>query len=98
MTFSKLFASQPLPHGFLPLETFRILENERLLPGLTKVLRIGQEFPQLTFSPDMLDKMRPHDVTVLSQMMQVFVYEESDDPVNAGNNGTLKLIKCVPEG
>lgn len=42
--------------------------------------------------------MRPHDTSVLTQMMQVFVYEESDDPVNAGNNGTLKLIKSIPEG
>ena len=43
--------SQPLPHSLIPMETNRIMRNERLLPGLTKVLLIGQDFPMLNVGP-----------------------------------------------
>ena len=44
--------AQPLPHSLLPIETSRIILNERLMPGITKVLLISQDFPQLDISPD----------------------------------------------
>ena len=42
--------------------------------------------------------MGAHTASVVNQTLQVFVYEESADPINAGNNGTLKLIRSLPEG
>ena len=88
--------SQPLPHGILPMETHRIIQNEKILPGITKVLLLAQDFPQLNYSPEA--KLRIHDLTVLNQMTQVFVYEERADDVNATRNGTLNLIRTLPEG
>lgn len=38
LDYSKVFMAQPLPYSLLPLETNRILLNERVLPGSTKVL------------------------------------------------------------
>lgn len=73
--FAKLFMTQPLPHSIVPLETYRIVQNEKLLPGHTKVLSIVQDFPQLNWQPE--KTMKSHDVTVYNQIGQVFVYEES---------------------
>ena len=44
--------AQPLPYSLLPLETNRIILNERILPGSTKVLQILKDFPQLNFNWD----------------------------------------------
>ena len=52
LDYSKIFMAQPLPHSLLPLETNRIILNERLMPGITKVLLIAQDFPQLNLSPN----------------------------------------------
>lgn len=71
-----------MPHGLLPLETHRIVQNERLLPGITKVIQIGEDFPALNVSPVDMASMKSHDLTVLNQMPQVFVYEEPTDTVN----------------
>ena len=42
--------------------------------------------------------MRNHDLTVLNQTTQVFVYEEPGETVNACENGTLNLLKILSEG
>lgn len=39
--FATMLMCQPLPYSLIPLETERIIINERLLPGITKVLRIA---------------------------------------------------------
>ena len=51
LEYAKVFKAQPLPLGLVPLETNRIILNERLLPGLTKVLQIGDDFPLLSIEP-----------------------------------------------
>ena len=45
-----------------------------------------------------MTQMKAHDQTVLNQMSQVFVYEESTETVNSAENGTLNLLKTLPEG
>ena len=49
MTFdySKIFMTMPLPYSLIALETNRIIQNERVLPGLTKILKISEDFPQI---------------------------------------------------
>ena len=48
--------------------------------------------------------MRSHEVTVLNQMQQVFVYAVSQDPRSRMSmekieeNGTYNLLKSLPEG
>ena len=38
-------------------------------------------------------------MTVLNQMQQVFVYDEpTETAVNSAENGTLNLLKTLPEG
>ena len=69
LKYADTFMSQPLPHGLLPMETHRIIQNERLLPGITKVLQIAQDFPQLNINPEDLAKMRSHNASVLNQIM-----------------------------
>ena len=48
--------------------------------------------------------MRSHEVTVLNQMQQVFVYEIPEENFNRQSlgtieeNGTFNLLKSLPEG
>ena len=79
---SNVLMSQPLPHSLLPLETNRIIYNERLLPGITKVLQIGEDFPMLNISPRDLGTFfqnRTQRLAMINQMVQVFVYEDMGD-------------------
>jgi hypothetical protein len=43
--YATMLMCQPLPFSLIPLETERIILNEKLLPGLTKIQRIAQDFP-----------------------------------------------------
>ena len=61
-------------------------------------MQIGQDFPLLNVSPEALAKMRTRDLSVLNQMVQVFVYEEDKNDVNSAQNGTMNLLKSMPEG
>lgn len=93
--YSTMLMCQPLPYSLIPLETERLIVNERLLPGITKVLRIAQDFPQIDWDPS--DKptwegegeCRKHSQWCSS----VFCYENSPD---SASNGTLNLLGCLP--
>lgn len=37
----------PLPYGLLPHETIEIIDNERIIPGITRVFKIGEDYPYL---------------------------------------------------
>lgn len=37
----------PLPYGLLPHEMVEVVDNERLIPGLTKIYRVAEDFPYL---------------------------------------------------
>lgn len=37
----------PLPYGLLPHETIEIIDNERIFPGITRVFKLGEDFPYL---------------------------------------------------
>lgn len=52
----------------------------------------------LAISPAQVSELKAHDVTVLNQMQQVFVYEEPTETQNSAENGTLNLLKTLPEG
>ena len=66
IAIAKFYMSQPLPHSLLPLETYRVAQNEIYMPGLTKVLLIAQDFPQLSIDPDKLCSLNSRDFTVIN--------------------------------
>ena len=37
----------PLPYGLLPHELIEIIDNERVLPGITKTFKLLEDFPYL---------------------------------------------------
>jgi hypothetical protein len=37
----------PLPYGLLPHELVEILDNERILPGISQLYKLGEDFPLL---------------------------------------------------
>jgi len=86
--YSTILLCQPLPFSLLPLETERTLINERLLPGITKVLRVAQNFPQIDIEPE-ADYARTYD-----WCSSVFLYENG--PLGA-KNGTINLLKELPK-
>jgi len=75
-----------LPISLIPLETERLLINEKLLPGISKILRIAQNFPVIESEPGTISAA---DIQTASS---IFVYS-SDSP---GKNATLNLIKSLP--
>ena len=41
------FRMLPLPYGLLPHELIEIIDNERVIPGLTKIFKLAEDFPYL---------------------------------------------------
>lgn len=37
----------PLPYGLLPHELIEIIDNERILPGITKIFKLAEDFPYI---------------------------------------------------
>ncbi len=37
----------PIPYGLLPHEMIEIADNERVIPGLTKIFKLAEDFPYL---------------------------------------------------
>ena len=37
----------PLPYGLLPHELIEIVDNERIIPGISQIFKIGEDFPLL---------------------------------------------------
>jgi hypothetical protein len=43
------FRMLPLPYGLLPHEAIEIIDNERIIPGITKAFKLGEDFPYLDY-------------------------------------------------
>lgn len=43
------FRMLPLPYGLLPHEFVEIADNERILPGITKIFKLAEDFPYLDY-------------------------------------------------
>jgi hypothetical protein len=41
------FRMLPLPYGLLPHELIEVIDNERVIPGLTKIFKLAEDFPYL---------------------------------------------------
>lgn len=39
----------PLPYGLLPHELIEIIDNERILPGINRIYKLGEDFPFLNY-------------------------------------------------
>jgi hypothetical protein len=39
----------PLPYGLLPHELIEILDNERIIPGISQIYKLGEDFPFINF-------------------------------------------------
>ena len=37
----------PMPYGSLPHELVEVIDNERILPGISQVFKLGEDFPML---------------------------------------------------
>jgi hypothetical protein len=37
----------PYPYGVLPHELIEIIDNDRIIPGISYIYKIGEDFPQL---------------------------------------------------
>jgi hypothetical protein len=37
----------PLPYGLIPHEAIEIIDNERIIPGITKAFKMAEDFPYL---------------------------------------------------
>ena len=37
----------PLPYGLLPHELLEIIDNDRILPGVSKIYKMAEDFPYL---------------------------------------------------
>ena len=74
----------PQPNSIVALETNKIIQNERILPGLTKVLKISEDFPQINV-------LEPSEIEEKQFFSYVFVYEGTTED-NTGSNGSLNLI------
>lgn len=37
----------PLPYGLLPHELIEIVDNEKILPGISHLYKLGEDFPYL---------------------------------------------------
>ena len=37
----------PMPYGLLPHELIEIIDNERILPGISRLYKLGEDFPFL---------------------------------------------------
>ena len=62
------------------------------MPGLTKILMIAKDFPQLNFAPDHENFKDNRKMNIIHQASQVFVFEDTNDS-EGERNGTLKLIE-----
>jgi hypothetical protein len=49
---SQYLSSQPITFGILPMEVNKIMINDNLMPGLTKILEKAHLYPQLNWSPN----------------------------------------------
>ena len=39
----------PMPYGLLPHELIEILDNDRILPGISQLFKLGEDFPFLNY-------------------------------------------------
>ena len=39
----------PLPYGLLPHELIEIIDNERIIPGITRQYKLSEDFPLLNY-------------------------------------------------
>ena len=39
----------PYPYGLLPHQLLEIIDNDRILPGVSKVYKMAEDFPYLNF-------------------------------------------------
>ena len=87
MTFdySQIFMTLPQPNSLVALETNKIIQNERILPGLTKVLKISEDFPQINV-------LETQEIEEKQFFSYVFVYEGTTEK-NTYSNGSLNLIQ-----
>ena len=74
----------PQPNSLVALETNKIIQNERILPGLTKVLKISEDFPQINV-------LETQEIEEKQFFSYVFVYEGTTEK-NTYSNGSLNLI------
>lgn len=39
----------PVPYGLLPHELIEIIDNERILPGITRIFKLAEDYPFLDY-------------------------------------------------
>ena len=85
----------PIPYGLLPHEMIEIVDNERVIPGLTKIFKLAEDFPYL----DNYSLTKERDKYEIIHQ-RAFVFHDSDTPQTpftaASANPYHALLKCLP--
>lgn len=73
---TEILKSQLVTYSILPLETYLLLSNDEVMPGLTKILQMEQDFPYLKWNPEDVNlwKENAHKI----QSSWVFLFECSE--------------------
>lgn len=62
----------PLPYGLIPHELIEIIDNERVIPGITKITKLAEDFPYLDHHSINKEK---EDIEIHHQ--RAYVYSDS---------------------
>lgn len=85
----------PIPYGLLPHEMIEIVDNERVIPGLTKIFKLAEDFPYL----DNYSLTKERDKYEIIHQ-RAFMFHDFDNPqskfTKAHDNPYHALLKCLP--
>ena len=66
-----------------------------MVPGLTKVLMVAQDFPMLNLAPTSKTLRDARKMNIIHQACHVFVFDSDEE--DRETNGTLKLVAAMNE-
>lgn len=79
----------PMPFGLIPEELISIIDNERLLPGLSYVQKISEDLPLMNETSFMMNTYE-----YFKNHQRVFVYEINSKVKSAGSS-LIKLLMSI---
>ncbi len=65
----------PLPYGLLPHELIEVLDNENIVPGITKMFKLAEDFP---FIDTLKEESKQHN---FHQRAYVYAPEKEENPL-----------------
>lgn len=78
----------PLPYGLLPHELIEILDNERILPGISQVYKLAEDFPYLNYY-----NFQDVDSTDVNWHQRALLFDPTNGKASSSNGSLFQLIK-----